>query len=180
MQRNTSLLLVRLATVLILLIWVCCQNTYNTHDYSTYQYIPVYAITYLWCLARSVDWVAPQHDLTDLMHNAVSFLEIPLALFPCLVLEVSPSLHEINCLLVQLWKVCLGDSGLARGNVPVHALKQYLWVHNIVTGISNMLHAVQTRAGLGVINIGVDEFDLVCTSTSMYVQVTIYTGVYQD
>jgi O-antigen ligase len=167
MHRNTSLLLVRLATVLIFLIWACCQNTYITH----------YAITYLWCLARSVVRVAPQHDLTDLMQNAVSFLEIPLALFTCLVREVFlQEIEKVNRLLRQLWKVCLGDSGLARGDVPVHALNQYL--HNIVTGISNMLQAVQTRTGLGVIACGVDEFDLVYTRILMYVQV--YTGVNQD
>ncbi len=45
-------------------------------------------------------------------------------------------------------------------------------------GISNMRQAMQTRAGLGVIDCGVDEFDLVYTRISMYVQV--YTGAYQD
>jgi hypothetical protein len=43
------------------------------------------------------------------MQNAVSFLEIPLALFTCLVWEVFlQEIKEINSLLVQLWKVCLG------------------------------------------------------------------------
>jgi hypothetical protein len=110
------------------------------------------------------------------MQNAVSFLEIPLPLFTCLVWEVFlQEIKEINSLLVQLWKVCLGDTGLARGDVPVHALNQYL--HNIVTGISNMRQAVQTGAGLGVINCGVDEFDLAYTPSLISVYVPVYTGV---
>ena len=76
---------------------------------------------------------------------------------------------------MQLWKVCLGDTGLARGDVPVHALNQHF--HDIVTGISNMRQAVQTGAGLGVINCGVDKFDLAYTLISVYI--LIYTGVYQ-
>ncbi len=119
-------------------------------------------MTFLGSLARSVVRIAPQHDFTDLVQNAVSFLEIPLALFTCLIWEVFlQEIEKVHRLLVQLWKVCLGDPGLARGDVPVHALNQYL--HNIVTGIINMLQAVQTRAGLGVINCGIDEFDLVYT-----------------
>jgi hypothetical protein len=167
---NTFLLLLRLAKVLIFSIWVCCQNTYITHYYSTYQYIPVYVITYLWCLAQSVVRVAPQHDLTDLMDNAVSFLEIPLALFTCPVREVFlQEIEKVNRLLVQLWEVCLGDSGPATGDVPVHALNQYF--HNFVTGIGNMRQAMQTGACLGVIDCGVDEFDLVYTIIYPYINV---------
>ncbi len=76
---------------------------------------------------------------------------------------------------MKLWKVCLWYTGLARGDVPVHALNQYL--HNIVTGISNMRRAVQTGAGLGDISCGVDKFDLAYTLISVYVP--IYTSVYQ-
>ena len=36
---------------------------------------------YLWSLTRGVIWVSPQHDLTDLVQNAVSLLKIPLSLF---------------------------------------------------------------------------------------------------
>ncbi len=71
-------------------------------------------------------------------------------------------IKELNSLLVQLWKVCLGNPGLARGDVPVHALNQYL--HHICTGISKMRQAVQTGASLGVIDGGIDEFDLLYTS----------------
>jgi hypothetical protein len=67
------------------------------------------------------------------MQNAMSFLEIPLATFTCLVWKVFCNRSRINSLLVQLWKVCLGDSGLAGGDVPVHAPHQYL--HHISTGI---------------------------------------------
>ena len=81
---------------------------------------------------------------------------------------------EINSLLVKLRKVCLGDTGLARGDVPVHALNQHF--HDIVTGISNMRQAAQTGAGLGVIDCGVDEFDLLYTRISSYT--TVYTSIY--
>ena len=40
-----------------------------------------------------------------------------------------------------------------------------------------MRQAVQTEAGLGVINCGVDKFDLAYTLISVYI--LIYTGVYQ-
>ena len=40
------------------------------------------------------------------------------------------------------------NAGLARCNVPVHALNEY--IHHLVTGIRNMLQAVQMEAGLGL------------------------------
>ena len=108
------------------------------------------------------------------MQNAVCFLKIPLALFTRLVWEVFlQEIKEVNSLLVQFWKVSHWNSGLARRYVPVHALNQYL--HHIITGISNMRQAVQTRAGLGVIDGAVDEYDLVYTRISMYV--LVYTMI---
>jgi hypothetical protein len=111
------------------------------------------------------------------MQNVVSFLEIPLALFTRLIGEVFlQEIEKVNCLLVQLWNACLGDTGLARGDVPVHALNQYF--HDIVTGISNMRQAAETGAGLGVIDCSVDEFDLVYTRISIYKPA--YTSIYHD
>jgi hypothetical protein len=51
---------------------------------------------------------------------------------------------------LQLGKLCLWNAGLARGDIPVHALNED--IHNIISGISNMLQAMQTAAGLGLIN----------------------------
>ena len=69
--------------------------------------------------------------------------EIPLGLFASLVRQVSlENVKEIYSLLVQFGKVRLGNTGLASGNVPVHALNEYL--NHLVTGIRNVGQAVET------------------------------------
>ena len=96
MHMNTSLLLVRFATVLIFSIWACWQNKHKLSLYlyvlGLYWYVPMMneyiQEHYLWSLTRCVIWVSPRHDLTDLVQNAVSLLKIPLSLFACLVWQV--------------------------------------------------------------------------------------------
>jgi hypothetical protein len=43
-----------------------------------------------------------------------------------------------------------------RHNIPIHALNEYL--HNLVTGISNLSQFVQTRTSFSGINSPVDDF----------------------
>ena len=67
-----------------------------------YRYILVYTCTYVWSLARTVVRIAPQHNFTDLMQDAVGLSEIPPGLFAGLVWQVSlEKVEEINSLLVQ-------------------------------------------------------------------------------
>ena len=162
-----SLLLVRFATVLRFSMWACWyKHVYNQciqwHT-CIYWYIQVYTGIYLWGLTQTIIWIAPQHYLPDLMENAVGLLKIPLGLFTSLVRQVLlQNVKEINSLLVQFGKVWQGNTGLACGNVPVHALNEYL--NHLVTGIRNVGQAVETWTGLGPVDCCVDEFNLVYTS----------------
>jgi hypothetical protein len=67
----------------------------------------------------------------------VHLLEISLGLFICLIWQVLlEEVEECNSLLVQIWKLRLWNTGLARSYIPVHALNENL--HDLVTGIRNM------------------------------------------
>ena len=111
------------------------------HIHSLNVYIHV--CTYLWCLTRGVIRVSPQHNFADLMQNAVCLFKIPLGLLPCLIREVFlKEVKKINCFLLQLGQLCLWNACLARRDVPIHALNEYLY--NLVTGISNMRQFVRT------------------------------------
>ena len=99
--------------------------------------------TYLWCLTRGVIRVSPQYNFADLMQNAVGLFKIPLALFPSLIREVFlKKVKKIDCFLLQFWQLWLWNACLARRDVPIHALSEYL--HNLVTGISYVRQFVQT------------------------------------
>ena len=111
----------------------------------------------------------------------MSLLEIPLALFTCLIWQVLlEKVEEINSLLVQIRKLGLCNTGLARSNIPVHALNEYL--HHLLAGISHMRQAAQTGTGLGVVDCCVYEFNLVYTKSytvqhGMYRYVPVYTMI---
>jgi hypothetical protein len=77
---------------------------------------------------------------------------------------------------VQLGELCLWNTRLASGDIPVHALNEDL--HHFGTGISNMLQAAQTRAPFGVVDCCVDELDQVYQSknTSQHVPQTKNTS----
>ena len=97
------------------------------------------------------------------MENAVGLLKIPLGLFASLVWQVSlENVEQINSLLLQYGKLRHLNTGLASGNVPVHALNEHL--HNLIAGISHVRQAVQAGSGPGPVNCCVDEFNLVYTS----------------
>ena len=77
------------------------------------------------------------------MENAVGLLKIPLGLFASLVGQVSlENVEQINSLLLQFGKLRHRNTRLACGNVPVHALNEYL--DHLVTGIRNVRQAMQT------------------------------------
>ena len=101
------------------------------------------------------------------MQNAVRLLKIPLALFPSLVRKVAlQNVKERNSLVLQLRKLVLGNAGLAGGNIPIHALNED--IYHSITWISNMQQLVQPGAGLGSVDCGVDELDLVAVYTLIY------------
>jgi hypothetical protein len=72
----------------ILNMGMLAKNRIYSVQNSTYWYIPVHTPTYLGCLARCVIRIAPQHNFSDLVQNAVRLFEIPLALFACLVRQL--------------------------------------------------------------------------------------------
>ena len=126
------------------------------------MYIPC-TNTHLKRLTRAIVGIAPQDDLPDLVQNAVGLLEFPLPLFPCLIRQVPlQDVQKSNSLFVQLGELCLWNTRLASGDIPVHALNEN--IHHLITGIGHVLHAVQTGAVLGLVDGGVDEINLVYSS----------------
>jgi hypothetical protein len=98
----------------------------------------------------------------------VCLLKIPLSLFACLVGKVFlKEVEEINCLLVQVWKVRLRNAFLASGYIPVHALDQHL--NHLITGIRNWRQAIETGAWLGGLDGCIDELNLVHSSIYRYI-----------
>ncbi len=89
--------------------------------------------------------------ISHVVQNAVSLLEIPLALFPSLVRQIAlQKVKELNSLLLQPWKLVLSNAGLAGGDIPIHAANED--IYDISTGISNMRQAVQAGAWLGSVD----------------------------
>jgi hypothetical protein len=133
--------------------------------------------TYLRSLTRGVIRITPQDDLPDLVQNAVCLLKNPLPLFACLVRQVPlQEVQKCDSLYLQFGKLCLWNAGLARGDIPVHVLKEDIYY--VITGICNMRQTTQTAASgcLGLINCCVDELDLVHASIFQYI--SVYTRIY--
>ncbi len=116
------------------------------------------------------------------MQNTVCFLEIPTSLFSGLIRQILlEEIKKFNSLLVQVGKLSLWNTGLARCNIPVHAFYENL--NDLVTGVRNMWQAVQRCPALGSINSSVDELNLVHTSTywlqsGMYKYILVHTSTY--
>jgi hypothetical protein len=127
------------------------------HVLCMYSYLSV--CTYLRRLTRGVVRIPPQNDLPYLVKNAVRLLKIPFGLFARLIRQVLlQDVKEINCLLLQVGKLCLGDKGLASSNVPVHAMDENF--HHIIAWIRNMRQPMQKGARLGVVDSSIGELHL--------------------
>ncbi len=100
--------------------------------------------------------------------------QIPLGLFPSLIREVffcRRSRRSIDFCCDS--GLCLWNAWLARRNVPIHALNEYL--HNLVTGISNVRQFVQMWTSFSCINSPDDQQNLVDTIQVCTLINNIYT-----